>query len=156
MNRLSELSKYRNTIISRIISDDELIKAIGNNEVNFLDIAKKDPITLLYNNIYPYYHVPTIQDEEKTYLSFTVSNIKKANNMYKFGNIDFYIYCHNSLFKTDYDVIRTDFISNRLDEIFNQSRDFGIGKLQFEQMMDVRITNYHNGVCMKYSNCDFN
>jgi hypothetical protein len=76
--------------------------------------------------------------------------------MYKVGVIRFYIFTHVNLLRTNYGVLRADYIANKIDEIFNQTRDLGIGKLQFEFMNDEKFTSSHYGLCLEYKNYDFN
>jgi hypothetical protein len=76
--------------------------------------------------------------------------------MYKSGNIFIYVFTHKSLMKTDYGMSRTDFLINKIDEVFNQTRELGIGKLKFESISDFIINDTYLGTWIEYKNYDFN
>lgn len=80
----------------------------------------------------------------------------KPNGMkYKNGSIYFYIITHNSLIRTDYGVLRYDFIVNQIDELMNSSRDIGLGALAFYDMDDFLVNNNYSGVYVAYKSTEF-
>lgn len=159
MSRFSELSTYKNTILSKLITNDGLVRAIYHNESNFLD-ASLPPITtpssLIYKNIFPYAYIPEAQDEQKTYITVMFNNFQLDKAFYKVGNIGFYVFTHFSLMPTDYNVLRTDYILNQIDTLFNKTNDLGIGKLQFARMGDIKPSRVHFGSFIEYKDFSFN
>lgn len=157
MGRFSELSTYKNEILLKLISNTNIVKALGNGQSNFLDILPiSNPTSLIYNNIFPYAYVPEAETDEKAYITIIFNNYKLDKTVYKIGNIGFYVFAHHSLMKTDYNVLRTDYILNQIDTLFNETHDLGIGKLLFSRMGDVKLSRYHFGSFIEYKDLSFN
>lgn len=160
MSRLSELTSYRNIIISKLISNDNIIKAVGNNESNFLGVESKDPSSLIYSNIFPYYYALSslnqTNQEQKTFITMMFKNLRLENRIFKVSSICFYVFTHFLLMPTDYGSLRTDYILNQIDQTFNQTKELGIGELQFEKLDDMPFSPYHFGSAITYKDFSFN
>lgn len=139
-----------------LVSNDNIVKAIGNNQSDFLNHPSVLPSSLMFNNIYPFLYVPEAQDEQKTYITIAFRNFRLDRTFYKIGNICFYVFSHYSLMQTDYGILRTDFIINQIDTIFNKTEQLGIGKLQFDKMDDIKISRFHIGSYIEYKDLSFN
>ena len=64
MSRFSEISEYKNTILTKLIQNDNIVKAVGNINSDFLDTASiSNPRELLFENIYPFLYVPDTETE---------------------------------------------------------------------------------------------
>jgi hypothetical protein len=156
MSRLSEISTYKNTILSKLIQNENIVKAIGNINSDFLNTsAISNPRELLFNNIYPFLYVPDSQEEQKCYITIKFK-FKYSGNMYKVGNVCFYVFAHQDIQKTDYPWIRTDYVLNEIETLFNETRDLGIGELQFDDMDDIKVSSSHCGSYISYKNLSFN
>ena len=156
MSRLSEISTYKNTILTKLIQSEDIVKAIGNVNPDFLDTPSvTNPRELLFKNIYPYLYVPDAQEEQKCYVTMKFK-FQRSGNMFKVGKICFYVFAHQDIMKTEYPWIRTDFIINKIDEIFNETRDLGIGELQFGGMDDMKFSGAHSGGYIEYIDLSFN
>ena len=158
MSRFSELGSYKNVIISKLISNTNLVKAIAHNEPNFLDVSLPPivPTSLIYKNIFPYAYVPDVEVEVKTYITIMFNNFTLEKSFYKVGNIGFYVFSHFSILPTDYNVTRTDYILNQIDILFNKTHDLGIGGAQFSRMNDIKVDKYHFGSFIEYKDFSFN
>jgi hypothetical protein len=156
MSRLSEISTYKNTILTKLIENDNIVKAIGNINADFLDTSfTGNPRELLFKNIYPFPFVPDTEDEQKCYITMKFK-YKPNGNMYKLGKISIYVFAHQDILKTSYPWLRTDFIINEIDKLFNETRELGIGELQFGGMEDMKFSQVHSGICIDYVNLSFN
>jgi len=162
MSRFAEFGKYKTNILLKLIEDQEIVKCLyfsNSEDTNFLDKTLPDnfnPTTLIYERIFPYQFVPDIQDTTKTFITLSFNRFRLVNNSFKSGYIHFYVFTHKSCMKTDYATLRTDFLVNKIDSIMNQSVDFGIGKLQFNNMDDIIINNNYIGNVIEYKNYEFN
>lgn len=157
MGRFTELGTYKNEILLKLVSDENIVKALGNNTPNFKDLSPiSNPNSLIYNNIYPYAYIPEAETDMKTYITIMFNNFKLDKTFYKVGNICFYVFSHFSLMQTNYNVLRTDYILNQIDELFNRTHDLGIGKLQFSRMGDIKVSKYHFGSFIEYKDFSFN
>jgi hypothetical protein len=157
MSRLSEITKYKNTILAKLITNENIVKALGNIEANFLDVPViPNPRTLLFKNIFPYAFVPETVEDQQAYITVMFKFKRAKSNYYKIGSIGFYIFAHKDILKTAYPWLRTDYIVNQIDEVFNQSQELGIGSLQFHRMEDVKVSNVHSGCYLEYADLSYN
>lgn len=154
--RFSELGKNKNEIMVRLISSDNIVKALSYNEINFLEKVLPDDVTkLIYTQIFPYSKVPTTTETAKTFITMKFA-YKPEETFFKLSNIYFYIFTHISLVRTAYGCLRYDFIINEIDKIFNAQRGIGIGKLQFYDMTDFQINDDWLGATIAYKATEFN
>lgn len=157
MGRFAELAQYKQDIAIKLISNDNLLKALTNNQINFLDYpAPKDPALLFYKHIYPYKPITSKFNESKAYITMSFVNFKPVNRSHqiKEGDIYFYIICAESLMRTDYG-LRTDYIVNQIDELFNDIRGIGLGKLELGSMSDIQIGDGYLGAVLSYHVTEF-
>jgi len=134
-----------------------LCKAIYYNETDYLeqpDIA--DPSTLLYQRLFPHDYIPIIQDEMKTYVTLQLTEFTPVGQSFKSGFVQFHIFAHQDLFRTDYGELRTDYIVRKIDQLLNQSDEVGIGVLQFHAMNPYRLNESYSGYVLMYKTYEFN
>jgi hypothetical protein len=74
---------------------------------------------------------------------------------FKNNSIYFYIITHNSLLKTDYQMLRYDFLANQIDETFNSSEELGFDKLEFTEMDEILVNENYSGIYICYKNKEF-
>ncbi len=137
MSRLKELTDNKNKIINSFINNEDLIKSLIFIDDNFLDKPLPvdfKPTTLLYSHIFPYQHIPIIESDAKSMITMSF-DYRPHDASFKVCAVRFYAITHSSLVSTDYG-LRIDFIASEIDEMFNQSRIIGIGKLPFYGMRD--------------------
>jgi len=154
MARFSELSTNKTTILLKFIEDENILKCLVNNESNFLDISLPvgfDPTSLIYSQIYPYKFIPTTETEAKTFITMSFNyKSNRQGTLFKNGSIYFYIITHNSLIRTDYGVLRYDYLVNQIDELLNSSTNIGIGQLPFYDMGDFSVNENYSGTYLAY------
>ena len=159
MSRLKELGPYKNTILATIIQNENLMKALVHNVPNFLDLSPVDsPADQIYDRLWPFKYVPKVVEEEKTFITLSLTGFKPVKRVFKASKIFFYVFTHNELMKTDYGMTRVDFIQSELDTLFNESNELGIGSLEFAGLDDFIFETNHLfvGSALSYRNMDFN
>ena len=157
MSRFSELGTNKFTILMKLIENEELVKCLINNQPNFLDNPFPegfDPSSCIYDSIYPYKYIPTIQTEPKTFITMSFS-YKPDGSKFKNASVRFYIMCHNSLLKTDYGSLRYDMLLNYIDKTFNQFNELQSSKLQFYDMDDFVVNENYSGIYIIYKSTSF-
>lgn len=149
MSKKTDFTAYKESILFKIIESDNIVQALTNNKSNFLDERIDiDPTSLIYTYIFPYRKSIKTLTEPQSLITMRFANFKPIGNKFRNGDIYFYIICHNSLVATDYG-LRYDFIFDKLDKLFTNSRDIGIGKLELYDVSDLDIDeNYMGSVCV--------
>lgn len=154
MSRLKELTEYKNTIIERLVGNQNVCKAVYYQDRNFLDKPDVSPDQLIYENIYPYNFVLTSEESlkiKKTYITLSLTDFRSAGGVFfKAGYINIGVFCHKDLFRTDYGFLRTDFLVSEIDEMLNSKRGIGIGELQFVGMRELMINESYIGNTIQY------
>ncbi|MCM3273903.1 hypothetical protein [Paenibacillus elgii] len=158
MARFNELSEYKFTIISRLLENEELSKAIYYNDTDFLGKPNvNDPTEkLVYNHIFPYRFIPDVNESKQTFITLSFRKFRLVNNHFKTGLIYVNVFTHRDLFKTDYGCTRIDFLTNKVDELLNQKRGIGIGQLEFVDMDEIVVNDKYQGNYICYKPVDFN
>lgn len=154
------ISIYKNTIINTLLKNDKIVKALNYDFPNFLELGEvENPSNLVYQNIFPYKHVPKIQEDAKTFItmSFAIQWDKKNKQTLRGVDLYIYVFTHQNLQKTEYGAVRTDFIVNEIDKELNGSKCFGVGKLFLSEMFEYQMAeSEYNGHTLKYETIDLN
>lgn len=156
MSRFSNLARDKATVIDKITSCNDIMKALYYNETNFLDQPDLDWTSLLFDRLYPHRFVPGTSDQKKTYIAVSFGKYKPVKNAFKSGLITFSVFTHQDLFRTDYGSLRTDYIITKLDEIFNEVEGLGVGKAEFYDMDALSVNADYHGSYISYKTYDFN
>ena len=153
-------NEYKQKIMNKLIFDDDIAKALLNKQSDFLHQHYSIPtipekLKMGYKNIYPYFLIPKIQDAAESYI---ISQFK-----FQFRNIiinkvfiEFRIFVHVDLQQTDENILRLDFITNRMKKIFNENSEFGIGDLYLQLEEDlIPINDKYIVTKLLFSTMDF-
>lgn len=140
---LKKLREYKNSIMEAIIDDHKLVQAIHNNSEDFTRDLVRDPASLLYTQIFPYkWSAPEVPTRKEVYITMAFE-VDRLEGGY-FNDITFTIFTmvHKDIMRidtgSDY-MLRSDYILERLESIFHNSRDFGIGKLQLIDTFEIFV-----------------
>lgn len=122
-----ELSSYRDIILNQLISNPNIIQAVGNNRKDFLSNPDNSiiPSSLLYTKIYPYRFICKPADEQATFITFYLygnGKISADNDAFKYTYIGFDIYSHYELLRTDENCLRFDFIVSEIYEMIHNQK----------------------------------
>lgn len=139
------LTELKNKTIVKIISDEELVKALVINTENFLDTNPtneqnnllQSPSSLIRTQIFPYKSISLPVEAEKTYITSAFVNFRKVSNVYKNGIVYFYVIIPRKLEKTNYG-IRYDFICDKLEQLFENGN---IGEFELDDRGDFEVGN---------------
>lgn len=111
-------------IIEReLYSDADIVEVLEDP-----DIDPSCPEELVYSSIYPFIRIPGTQDKSKNFITFSISNIGNSTNNEVMKNqyIQFVIFVHKDLVKTNYGMARHDCLGYIIRDIFNLSNKLGM------------------------------
>ena len=128
---------YKNRAMYEIINSPELVKAIDPNNVN--------PENLIYENIFPYFRVPVVATDTKTFVTVCIDLPEEYHpeNFMRDIILKICVIVHQSEMKTDFGATRLDYISEKLDEIFVNSHKYGYGKLRILASTESSLDEWH-------------
>lgn len=155
---LKRLRTYKNQIMEAIVYEEDLVKAIANNQTNFLDYPVENPADLIYKQIFPYkWTAPEIPDRKETYLTMTFDVSRAEGGV--FNNIVFsiYILVHKDIMRINTGeefMLRSDYIMEKLEELFHQSSQFGIGRLELIDTGELFISRELPGFYLTFATVD--
>lgn len=157
MSRFKELSNDKNTIVMRLLESKNICKALWYNVSDFFDQPDiDDPSKLVYKKIFPYNFIPETNSEQSTYITMGFGKFKLVGASFKSGLVRFRIFAHVDLHRTDYGLLRCDFIAGEIDKLINNERGIGIGKPQFHNMDELYVNNSYNGLIIDYKLYEWN
>lgn len=156
LSGFQRLNEYKNNILYKLITNDNLVKALICNDENFLDYDSSNfnPATLIYSQIFPYQYSFDINIEPQSFITMSFGNYSYVNNCFKSGIFSIYVITHNSLLKTSYG-LRTDYILNEVDNMFNQTKEFGDFKSDLYSSGDIKVSDEYFGCMISYKFYDF-
>lgn len=155
---LKRLRTYKNQIMEAIVFDEELVKAIANNQIDFLNHSVTDPAELIYKQIFPYkWTAPEIPDNKEVYITMTFDVSGMDGGV--FNNIVFSIYVlvHKDIMRVDIGeefMLRSDFIMEKLEELFHNSSEFGVGRLKLIDTGEIFISTQLPGFYVTFATVD--
>lgn len=158
MSHFLELTQYKNNIAYKLITNEDLVKALVNNTRDFLNQPLPnnfDSTSLIYTQIFPWRVNPSIETTPKSYITMSFGNFKYINNCFKSGIVTFYIFMHKSLIPTDVG-LRYDYILSEIDALFNKQYDVGVFGLELSNGGgDFQVNDDYFGAMMPYKFTDF-
>lgn len=149
------LGKYKDQIIETLLKNKGVRLSLSHNEANFMQQPEPDnPSDLTYDTIFPYKHVPEIQEKAKTFITMALQMRWDPKNKNTFRNMDIYIYVftHQSLQRTDYGMVRTDMLAEDINTQLEGNNCFGLGKMYLADVFEYQMAeSEYNGLTLKYS-----
>jgi len=157
MGQFEKLTEYKNKILRNIISNENLVKSLIDNRKDYLNYNLPDGFdstSLIYSQVFPYQHTLNAEKEMKTYITMSFGKYNYVNNVFKSGILYFYIFTNKLLIETDYG-LRTDYILDQIDTMFNKNSDVGVFNLEIDSGGDFRINEDYLGTMISYKFYDF-
>lgn len=114
---------HKKRIIEQTLySDVDIVEVI-----NDVDVDPSCPEDLVYSSIFPFIRIPGTQDKSKCYITFSISDIGiiPNNEVMKTQYVQFVIFVHEDLVKTNYGMERHDCLGYLIRDIFNLSNKLG-------------------------------
>lgn len=157
MSRLEKLSADKVTVMQRILSSQDICKALKYSASDFLDQPDiEDASSLVYEQIFPFKKIPDFNNKKTTYITMSFNNYKPIRNSFKSGLIYIHVLVHQDIMQTDYGMLRTDFLISEIDKLMNGQQGIGIGKVEFYEMDEFSINEKYVGMYIAYRLVEFN
>ncbi|WKL00801.1 hypothetical protein Q0F98_28245 [Paenibacillus amylolyticus] len=152
-----QLSSTREKIIDKLLTSKDLMKAVAYDTADYLEQSiVADPKQYIYKRIFPHRCNPDEnEDVLKTVVSISLENILPVQHQYKAGILCFNVYTHRQLCQSNSELLRTDFIISKIDELFARNQDLGLGRLEFYKMDVLDINSNYYGDSIAYRMLDF-
>jgi hypothetical protein len=153
-------TELKNKVLSAIIDDNKLIRALVIDTEDFLyatptpeqNALLQSPELLIRKQIMPFRNVTSVTNKAKPYITSSWTEFKKQGSILVNGKVYFYIIVPNVLEKTDYGS-RYDYISDRLEEILTSKNN--IGEFEYYDSGDISVDNDNLGHCLILKIVDF-
>ena len=117
-----DIIRKKRIIEQTLYSDSDIVEVLDDP-----DIDPSCPEDLLYSSIYPFIRIPGTQDKSKNYITFSISDmsISPRNEVMKNQYVQFVIFVHKNLAKTNFGMTRHDCLGYLIRDIFNLSDMLG-------------------------------
>lgn len=163
-NAIENITKWKQLILEKIVYDDELSKLLKYNTPDALalpELTDEQRYSLINDNVKGYRYIPTIAQDAQSWLSISTSRFvpqegfRQFSDEYLMGYIFFYILVDTAIMETETGY-RQDLIAGRLNYIFQESKEVGIGELRLESFIENwEHNNKFGGYIMGYQVTDF-
>jgi hypothetical protein len=127
-------------IIERVLySDPDIVEVLDDK-----DIDPSCPEDLIFSSIYPFIRIPGVQDKSKNYITFSISDmgLSPRNEVMKNQYVQFVIFVHKDLAKTNFGMARHDCLGYLIRDIFHLSNMLGAQMNLVSNAEGVTDTNY--------------
>lgn len=117
-----DIIRKKRIIEQALYSDPDIVEVLDDP-----DIDPSCPEDLLYSSIYPFIRIPGTQDKSKNYITFSISDmgLSPRNEVMKNQYVQFVIFVHKNLVKTNFGMARHDCLGYLLRDTFNLSNMLG-------------------------------
>ena len=117
-----DIIRKKRIIEQALYSDSDIVEVLDDP-----DIDPSCPEDLLYSSIYPFIRIPGTQDKSKNYITFSISNmgLSPRNEVMKNQYVQFVIFVHKNLAKTNFGMARHDCLGYLLRDVFHLSNMLG-------------------------------
>ena len=140
MPHLSEISEYKQNLLTLFLRDPRIVSILKNEKANADDIPAFD---LRYKQVFPWKHVVDTSEEARTFITFNIS----VPNCPTLAVADFtlyvWVFTHDSLMPFDKEAsertgvdkrgTRDDVLCQVIAEALNGNTDYGFGKLELKK-----------------------
>lgn len=117
-----DIIRKKRIIEHELYSDPDVVEVLDDP-----DVDPSFPEELLYKSIWPFIRIPGVQDKSKNYITFSISDmgLSPRNEVMKNQYVQFVIFVHKDLAKTDFGMARHDCLGYLIRDIFNLSDMLG-------------------------------
>lgn len=117
-----DIIRKKRIIEQALYSDPDIVEILDDPEID-----KSCPEDLLYSSIYPFIRIPGTQDKSKNYITFSISDmgLSPRNEVMKNQYVQFVIFVHKNLVKTNFGMARHDCLGYLLRDVFHLSNMLG-------------------------------
>lgn len=117
-----DIIRKKRIIEQYLYSDPDIIEVLDNKSLD-----PSVPEDYVYENIFPFIRVPGTQDTSKNFITFSISDVGRMpnNEVMKSQYVQFVVFVHQDLVKTNYGMERHDCLGYLIRDIFNLSNCLG-------------------------------
>lgn len=127
MTSSANIIKYKNEAVAKLIASDEVIKAMGNDDIEENDEA-------MYKYIFPYFYIPYTIEGSHSYICVKVimTGRQSVNDLFGNYSVIIWVIVNQSLMQMDGvgGATRLDHLADMVETIFAGSEAFGTKRLQ--------------------------
>ena len=148
--QLQEFFDYKNTLIGDLLTNKEIVGLINK------DISLKDAGSLVYEQVFPFEHIPETVEEGDTYICIDVDIQKVFDKTFLSPTILVWVFTHESKMVLPEGGVRVDKLCSEIAKVINGSRKYGLGELELSSVKRFCPIKNFLGKVMVFSAKDFN
>lgn len=161
MPNLSELSEYKQKLLTLFMNDSRIVSVLRDEKAEFFPA-----VDLRYKQIYPWKHVVETTEEARTFITFNITVPDCPTIAVTDFNLIIWVFTHDSLMPFDKAAAersgvdmrgtRDDVLCQLIDEALNGRTDYGFGKLSLKKSDFFDAGKNYAGRYMIYHVKDYN
>lgn len=134
------ITDFKNATIAKLIGSDELMRAMGNDDIEANDEA-------VYRYIFPFFYIPYTIEEAHSYICMRVNmtGLNELNDSFGKFSLKIWVITHQDIMKISGvgGATRVDYMGNLIEGLLNGSDAFGTQRLRL-------VTNTEDSVDMRH------
>lgn len=154
MTRTSPITRYKNKLVTSIITSPELVELLDSSYVDDGEFVEESG-DLIYTQVFPYYYIPETQNETKSYVIMKVNGLGIKNKIYNKAEVIICVISHQDIMQVKGGT-RIDKMGEIVEELFNGRDDFGFGEMELKYNIEDEINTTHRCRILKFMVEDFN
>ena len=134
-----DIIRKKRIIEQALYSDPDIVEVLGDP-----DIDPSCPEDLLWSSIWPFIRIPGVQDKSKNHITFSISDmgLSSRNEVMKNQYVQFVVFVHKDLVKTNFGMSRHDCLGYLIKSIFHLSNMLGSQLVLISSAEGVTDTDY--------------
>ena len=134
-----DIIRKKRIVEQMLYSDPDIVEVIDDR-----DIDASCPEELVYSSVYPFIRIPGVQDKSKNYITFSISDtgLSSRNEVMKNQYVQFVIFVHKDLAKTQFGMARHDCLGYLIKDVFHLSNMLGSQMNLVSSVEGATDTNY--------------
>ena len=140
MTSSANIIKCKNEAIARLVESDEVIRAMGNDDIEENDEA-------VYKYIYPYLYIPFTIEGAHSFICMKVimTGRQGANDLFGNYQVIIWVIVNQKIMQMEGvgGATRLDYLADQVERLFAGSEAFGTKKLQLVTNTEDDLDTYH-------------
>lgn len=135
-----EIGEMKYRLLLKMIENEAFVALMDPNK------NAEYPEDLIYTSLFPYGRIPDTEQNAGVYVTvmMDVPSISKKNDLVRDINLRMRVYCHETLMRVPgKNATRIDLVAAEIDEMINESYDFGIGYVTLVKNTEHTLDSKH-------------
>lgn len=149
--QLEEFFDYKNRLMEDLLTSKPIVLLLSDDQ----KVIEK-PETLIYEQVFPYEHIPDTTVRGNTFICAEVEIQKASSKTFLTPTLYIWVFTHKSKMRLPEGGVRVDKLCSEIAKTINGSRHYGLGELDLYSVKRFAPMEDYQGKVMTFQATDFN